>query len=56
LAELEAYKGRKKPKFGKPKELANYILADLVVRGYIEQKISLTVLRQMHKLCQQICL
>jgi superfamily II DNA helicase RecQ len=38
LAELEVYKSARKPKFGKPKELAGYMLADLVVRGYIEQK------------------
>ena len=41
LAELESYKSRRKPKFGKPKEVASYMLADLVVRGYIKQRISL---------------
>lgn len=41
LTELEVYKSGQKPNFGKPKEFASYILADLVTRGYIEQKISL---------------
>ncbi|CAB4427918.1 unnamed protein product [Rhizophagus irregularis] len=38
LTELEIYKSGRKPKFGKPKEFSAYILADLVVRGYVEQK------------------
>ncbi|CAB5376239.1 unnamed protein product [Rhizophagus irregularis] len=41
LTELQVYKSGRKPKFGKPKELAGYMLADLIVRGYVEQKISL---------------
>ena len=41
LIELEVYKSGRKPKFGKPKEVASYMLADLVVRGYIKQRISL---------------
>ncbi|CAB4493376.1 unnamed protein product [Rhizophagus irregularis] len=41
MTELKVYKSGRKPKFGKPKELTSYMLADLVVRGYIEQKISL---------------
>ena len=41
LAELKAYKSGQKLKFGKPKEFASYMLADLIVRGYVEQKISL---------------
>jgi superfamily II DNA helicase RecQ len=41
LAELEVYKSGRKPKFGKPKELAGYMLADLVIRNFIEQKTSL---------------
>ncbi|CAG8660723.1 18191_t:CDS:10 [Rhizophagus irregularis] len=41
IVELKVYKSGRKPKFGKPKELTSYMLADLVVRGYIEQKISL---------------
>ena len=41
LAELEVYKSGRKPKFGKPKELAGYMLADLVIRDYIKQKVSL---------------
>jgi hypothetical protein len=38
LTELEIYKSSQKPKFGKPKEISDYILADLVVRDYVEQK------------------
>lgn len=41
MTELEVYKSGRKPKFEKPKELASYMLADLIVRGYINQKISL---------------
>ena len=41
LAELEVYKSGRKPKFGKPKEVTSYILADLVIRNYIQQKTSL---------------
>jgi len=41
LNELAIYKSSRKPKFRKPKELASYMLADLVVRSYVEQKISL---------------
>jgi|ERR1044071_1401368 superfamily II DNA helicase RecQ len=41
LTELEVYKNGQKPKFGKPKELASYMLADLITRGYIEQRVSL---------------
>ncbi|UZN99576.1 uncharacterized protein OCT59_000843 [Rhizophagus irregularis] len=36
LTELQVYKSGRKPKFGKPKELAGYMLADLIVRGYVE--------------------
>ncbi|CAB4441893.1 unnamed protein product [Rhizophagus irregularis] len=38
LTELEIYKSGRKPKFGKPRELGSYMLADLIIRGYIEQK------------------
>lgn len=38
LNELEIYKSGRKPKFGKLKEFSGYILADLIVRGYVEQK------------------
>ncbi|CAB5306689.1 unnamed protein product [Rhizophagus irregularis] len=38
LNELEIYKSGRKPKFGKSKEFSGYILADLIVRGYVEQK------------------
>ncbi|CAB5395424.1 unnamed protein product [Rhizophagus irregularis] len=41
LTELQVYKSGRKPKFEKPKELAGYMLADLIVRDYVEQKISL---------------
>ena len=41
LIELEVYKSGRKPKFGKPKELAGYMIADLVIRNYIQQKTSL---------------
>ncbi len=36
LNELAIYKSSRKPKFEKPKELASYMLADLVVRSYVE--------------------
>ncbi|CAB5211334.1 unnamed protein product [Rhizophagus irregularis] len=38
LNELEIYKSGQKPKFGKSKEFSGYILADLIVRGYVKQK------------------
>ncbi|GES91104.1 hypothetical protein GLOIN_2v1788371 [Rhizophagus clarus] len=41
MTELKVYKSGRRLKFGKPKELASYMFADLVARGYIEQKISL---------------
>jgi len=41
LNKLAVYKSSRKSKFGKPKELASYMLADLVMRGYVKQKISL---------------
>ena len=41
LTELEIYKNGWKLKFGKPKEFSGYILADLVVRDYVEQKVLL---------------
>ena len=36
LTELAIYKSSQKLKFGKPKELASYMLADLVVYGYVK--------------------
>jgi len=41
LAELEVYKSGQKPKFGKLKELAGYMVADLVICNYVQQKTSL---------------
>jgi hypothetical protein len=36
LTELAVYKSSRKPKFGKPKELASFMFADLVIRGYVD--------------------
>ncbi len=41
LTELAIYKNNQKLKFEKPKELVSYMLADLIVYGYVKQKISL---------------
>ena len=41
MNKLAVYKSSRKSKFGKPKELASYMLADLIVYGYVKQKISL---------------
>ncbi len=41
LVKLDIYKSDQKSKFEKPKELTYYMFTDLIVRSYIEQKISL---------------
>ncbi len=41
LAKLEVYKNGQKLKFEKSKELAGYMVADLVIHNYVQQKTSL---------------
>jgi len=36
LAELEVYKSDQKLKFEKPKELADYIVVDLIICNYVQ--------------------